>query len=278
MRRRSVDVDPHADLLHPGQHPHQWPLDVLVQGPQPPAVQGLRQRRHQPGHGHGPAAGVLGRVGRGPGQVELARRRRIGRPDVEAEEAHGQVLQQVLRLGRVEQVGGDGGVEVEPGQVDGPQVERPHQLLGPWVEKDPKSAGRSSEGIQAASRRPPCATATPTSGLRPSSPSHDAARLTPPGRAPPPPPPASSPRARRRRASRWPSVPARPHPWPRRSGGTGCGTPGSGRACGPPRRPTHRCGGRRGRPRGGRRAPAGWRWRCGGRRPRGRPGSRAAWA
>ena len=69
-------------------------------------------------HGEGLAAGRRRRVGLGAVEVELALgRRRVGRRR-EAGVLLDQVRELVAGLGRIEQVGGDGRVELQAAQVD----------------------------------------------------------------------------------------------------------------------------------------------------------------
>ncbi len=141
-------VDPHADDLHLGQHPDERRLDVVVEVPQTLGVHGLQQRggqllggqRRPAGaqrHGHGVVAAhvevelALGGVGL-VGQLE---------PGVAGQ----QVGQAVVRLGRVEQVGGQRGVDGQAGDVE---VGLPHRLqqdLG-VVDGDPAPVEHGRQG------------------------------------------------------------------------------------------------------------------------------------
>ena len=120
-----------------------------------------RRRLDQPVHRRGAPARLLGRVGRGAVEVELARGRGVGRAHLDARVRAGQVLEQVLRLGRVDEVGGDRGVDAERREVDAEGGEPAHQRLGAGghatgtPSEQPASAGRRASST-AARRQPQC--------------------------------------------------------------------------------------------------------------------------
>ena len=122
------------------------------------AGRGRQGRRRAAGPG-GPrrrarrAASSAGSVARAA-QVELARRAGRRARRARARVAQGQVLQQVLVVGRVDQVGGDGGVEVEVADVDAVGLQAPHQRLGSWA-----SSGDRRRAQQPAEARPDAARA-----------------------------------------------------------------------------------------------------------------------
>ena len=132
-----VGVDADADLLHAGQHPHQGGFDGVMQVGQPLGGQGLPQRRGQPVHRQ---RGPTGLHGRGDGrtvgavgfevQAELALGR-IRTRQLQAGEAGQHVGQVVAVAGRVEQVGGQHGVEAQVRRVDAPVDQLAPERLGP---------------------------------------------------------------------------------------------------------------------------------------------------
>ena len=117
--------------------------------------------------------GVPGRAQRG---ADVPRRGRAGprtpprrpavrRPGVAAQ----QLLEQVARLGRIEQVGGDGGVERQAAHVDADRQQRAHERPWPgaWPRgRPPASAGRTS----AASARRTAASASRPAGSQATAP------------------------------------------------------------------------------------------------------------
>ncbi len=125
-----LDVDPNPGILHPAQHPHQGPLDLVVQLRHAPGAQGGAQRFDQPGHSGRPAGGVAGGIGAGARQIQLPGRRGVGGPQLDPGVAQGQILQQVLVTRGVNQVGGDGGIELEPGKDHAHHRQAPHQGFG----------------------------------------------------------------------------------------------------------------------------------------------------
>ena len=125
-----LDVDAHAHLLHARQNTDERPLDVVVQLEQVAGVHCRAKGRRQTGHGHCTSPGVLSGLVLAAVEVELAGGRGVGRAQLEAEVAHGQVLEQVVGLTGVYEVGGDGRVEIERTDIDAEGVEGPHQLLG----------------------------------------------------------------------------------------------------------------------------------------------------
>ena len=197
-------------------------------------------------------------------EVELAvgaRRRRSGSSSVGVPEQ--QLLEQVARLGRVEQVGGDRGVERERAHVDAEPVEQPRiSGLASWAASGRPSAAEQRGRARRAPRRRPAASpgATPP---RPRSASVTSARPSS-GRAP------VGARPRRRPTASGSSPSASRVEQRDRLGGVGrprdlglehldlagrrgpevgverlgqpvvaaCGTRGSRRACAPPRRRT----------------------------------------
>ena len=133
------------------------------------------------------------RIGAGPAQVQLTRRRRVRGPQLHAGVAQGQVLQQVLVAGRVDQVGGDGRVELQVGKDRRPSPPAP--ASGPWRRgptRRPRRRRAGSAGRPARRRRRAAASpiqttstgtgrragsgakASPQSAERPSRPSHAA--------------------------------------------------------------------------------------------------------
>ena len=129
-------------------------------------VEGGEQRRHQAIDGEGPAGGGGGGRGGRPVEVELALGRRVAVGDPGARVAHHQLLEQVAALGRVEQVGGERGVEGEAAHVDVEAGERPHERLGlVGGERPPADAGQ-----RARARRARAASASSAPGTHTTSP------------------------------------------------------------------------------------------------------------
>ena len=112
------DVDGDAGVLHPGQHAHERVLDRRVQVGHALLGELRRDRLDEVVHGERLAAGDRRRVGVRAVEVELALGRRLVDRRGEAGVALDEVGQLVARLGRVEQVGGDRRVELEPAEVD----------------------------------------------------------------------------------------------------------------------------------------------------------------
>ena len=126
-----VTIDPDAQVLHPGQHPHEGHLDLVVQLGEAASLERLAHRRSQRSGGQGATGGhPVATVAIAVTQVELARRRALLaghlRPGV-----FGQQLRQVVAgVGRIEQVGGQLGVESQAGHLYLEAEERPQQRLG----------------------------------------------------------------------------------------------------------------------------------------------------
>jgi hypothetical protein len=112
------DVDAHAGVLHPGQHPDQGVLDGGVQLGHAVGGQLGRDRLDELVHGERLAPGDGRRLGGRAVEVELPLGRRLVGGEGEARVALDEVAELVARLRRVEQVGGDGRVERQPGEVD----------------------------------------------------------------------------------------------------------------------------------------------------------------
>ena len=141
-----LDVDPHTDLLHAGQHSDQGAFDVVVEGEEVARCHGVAEGGRQPGHGDGSSAGVLRRTVLAAIQVELTGGGGVAGLELEAEVADGELFEEVLRLARVDEVGGDRRVQVEGTDVDPERVEGAHELLGPvGLERRPT---RTDEGRQ----------------------------------------------------------------------------------------------------------------------------------
>ncbi len=142
-------VDPHAHLLHAGEHPHQGALHLVVEAAQSPAVEDLGQGGGQAGDGHGVTGRLHGRVGGRAGQVELTRRGRIRGAHLQAEEALGEVVEHVLGLGRVDEIGRHRRVDVEGVEVEAETVQAAVQLLGVvGVEGGTALAEQSGQGFR----------------------------------------------------------------------------------------------------------------------------------
>ena len=112
-----VDVDGDAGVLHPGEHAHQRVLDRVVEvahallverGEQRPGDAVDRQRLA--GGAHGVVVALT--------EVELAGCHRVAVGEAHVRVALEQPGDRVRGLGRVEQVGGDRGVELQPDLVD----------------------------------------------------------------------------------------------------------------------------------------------------------------
>ena len=129
-RLELVPVDPDADVLHAGEHADERDLDVVVERAQALGVEGGEERRDQPVDGQR-AAGRRGGARRGRSlEVELARRGDVAVGDASAGVADEQLLEQVAALGRVEEVGGQRGVERQAADVDVEAGEGAHERLG----------------------------------------------------------------------------------------------------------------------------------------------------
>ena len=123
-------VDGDAGVLHAGQDTHQRVLDRAVQLGHPLLVEAAHQWLDEVVHGERLSAGRRRRVGLGAVEVELTLGRRLvgrrGEPGVALDE----VRQLVAGLGRIEQVGGDRRVQLEPIELDAELQQRAHQRLG----------------------------------------------------------------------------------------------------------------------------------------------------
>ena len=134
-------VDGHAEVLHAGEDADQRHLDLAVEQVEPLRLERLLQRARQvggpqrlrrrpPGH----------RLVAGAAEVELAGRRGAVVGQLEAGEAGQQLAEHVAAFGRVEQVGGEAGVERQAPHVDPSGQQRPDQALQP-VTDDRTAAG-----------------------------------------------------------------------------------------------------------------------------------------
>ena len=112
------DVDGDAGVLHPGQHAHERVLDRRVQIGHALLGELRRDRLDEMVHGERLAAGDRRRVGGGAVEVELTLGRRLVDRRGEAGVALDEVRQLVARLRRVEQVGADRRVQLEPVEAD----------------------------------------------------------------------------------------------------------------------------------------------------------------
>ncbi len=123
-------VDGDADVLHAGQHAHEGVLDVGVELGHALRLQRPLERGSEAADGEGEPRGAPRVVDAGVAEVELAGRVGI----VDGECVRRVLLEQradrVLRLGRVDQVGGDGGVEHQAGDVDALCQQRAHERPG----------------------------------------------------------------------------------------------------------------------------------------------------
>ena len=154
----------------------------------PSRVERGQQRRHEAVDGERPSGrGGGGRRG-GTLEIELALRRCVAVGDAHAGVPHHELLEQVAALGRVEEVGGQRGVECQAPHVDVEAGERPHERLGlvgrqrsALVGSEraervaPDGSPSSGPGIQTTSPALPSRTsAMPSSSERPSAPVHAA--------------------------------------------------------------------------------------------------------
>ncbi len=120
-RLQLVAVDADAGHLHLGQDPHERRLDVVVQHDH---VLG-RQALAEPHRHGGDVVGLSGRL------LRYVVRRLSRLEDVEGQLTRllAELRQLVLARRRIEQIGGHGGVHLEPGDVDAEWQQRPHDLL-----------------------------------------------------------------------------------------------------------------------------------------------------
>ena len=143
-----VAVDGDAGVLHAGEHADERHLDVVVERAQALGVERGEQRRDQAVDGEGPPGGGGGRRRGRAVEVELALGRRVAVGDPGAGVADHQLLEQVAALGRVEEVGGQRGVERQAAHVDVEAGERAHERLGlVGGERPTAGAGQRGQGV-----------------------------------------------------------------------------------------------------------------------------------
>ncbi len=146
-----VDVDRDAEVLHLGEHPDQRHLDVVVEAGQPVRLERLRQGLDELRHRQGVPTGDLRDRRAAPVEVELALRGGPVVRELELGVAAQQLGQAVERARRVEQVGGQLGVEVQTGHV-GTHVEQgPHERLG-VVDRDLRGAAEHAAAARRSGR------------------------------------------------------------------------------------------------------------------------------
>ncbi len=192
-----VDVDRDARDLHLGEHPDQGDAPPPRKGawPRSPRVPGGSLETSRPSMATC-AAAITAPAGTPSGspapssatslakvEAKLFCDRRPSAGGLSAAQGRrktGQARQRGLALPRIEQVGGDRGVEVEPGEADSLGLERPHELFGP-VGDNPFGAVPAlfGEGRQLArrrlARRLACRQASPRRAAR----SREARRILP---------------------------------------------------------------------------------------------------
>ena len=125
---QTLDVDADTDVLHLGEHPHERILDVDVQMAHRLRIERRlehgRQRCDSGGSGHR----VLSRTGGRSIEIELAGRSAdVGKTYVGAIEE--QSPDRVVVRTRLEQIGRDGGIEFEAGQIDTDRQSGAHERL-----------------------------------------------------------------------------------------------------------------------------------------------------
>ena len=269
LQHRPVHAD--ADVLHAGQHPHQRHLHVVVE-----AVQTLRGQRFPEGSDQavdgqsGPSRLLVGLDGAAV-EVQPSLRRDVG-GRVYAGVAAGEVAEVVAGVGRIQEVGGQHGVDQRVSHLDAAGQQRAHEVLGAvrgqWPARarigvcgstgdEPGERGRDllvvqqpagQEGHPALGRVDHPGQAGLEPPRRGGQRQGRARRCPPRPRLPGPrlPRPGSPAPGHRALASSWPG-PSRWHRrrrerrrGPRPGECAGCGTPGSRTACAPPARPPRR--------------------------------------
>ena len=158
-RPQPIDVDCDPRNLHLGEHADERALHVLVESSRTGLLQGLADPGNEPAE-HRHLRGRMSRVrrcrlrfGAGTevrfvlGAVEIEAELLLGHRGLEtrnsrAERRHEvrQTRQRGLSLAGVEKVGGDGGVEIESGEMDPLRLEGAHQLLRTVGDDPPASA------------------------------------------------------------------------------------------------------------------------------------------
>ena len=115
-----LHVHPDAHVLHAGEHPNQGHLHVIVEASQALGVQGVQEWSSQMGHGQGLKAGlhrrrhrIAGIVIEQPALVRLIDPRQLHR----RVRPH-QIVEPESPAGRVQEVGGDLGIQGKPGGID----------------------------------------------------------------------------------------------------------------------------------------------------------------
>ena len=129
-RAQHLAIDRDADVLHAGQHAHERVLDVAVEPGHALRLEGGLDRTGDVMHGERLAPGELRHVEGAAVEIELARRGTAAAGGRERRELLDEVGERVPRLGGVDEIGDDGGVEPEPGQVVAEIEQRPHERLG----------------------------------------------------------------------------------------------------------------------------------------------------
>ncbi len=104
------NVDAHADLLHAREDTDQGALDVVIELEEVARRHRLAEGRGEPRHGDGASPRVLSRLVGTAVEIQLPRRRCVGRAQLGAEVAHGQVIEQIVRIAGVDEIGADCGI------------------------------------------------------------------------------------------------------------------------------------------------------------------------
>ncbi len=134
-------------MLHLGQHQHERVLDRAVQLGHPLGVHAGHDRFGERVDRQRIAGGEFGVAERGAVEVELAASRSVVGRAGELRVLLDQVGQRVASLGRVDEVGGDRGVEREPAHLDVELEQRPHQRLDVVTAEVGVRAERVADGI-----------------------------------------------------------------------------------------------------------------------------------
>ena len=136
-------VDGHAEVLHAGEHADERHLDLAVEQVEPLRLERLLQG---PARWAAPSASVAARRATAwspaPPKSSWPGRRGVVVGQLEAGEAGQQLAEHVAALGRVEQVGGEAGVERQAPHVDPSGQQRPDQALQPVTDDRHGCRGR----------------------------------------------------------------------------------------------------------------------------------------
>ena len=143
FQHRPVHSDP--EVLHAGQHPDQRHLHLVVEAVQALRGQCLAQRQDQAVDGQRGPSRLLGGIDGVAAEVETPLLWGVG-GRVCAGVAAGQVAQVVAGVGRVEEVGGQHGVDQRVAHLDAAVHQRAHQGLGAVRGERPGRAAVDSVG------------------------------------------------------------------------------------------------------------------------------------